>query len=382
MKNKSILIITPGIPPVNIGGEEYYSYYQYKYLQKYNQKVKILTYFSTIPKNANNLLFKIINQIKISKNILSYFILLIYLIINNFSSRFNPDVVHVHDPYSEGLTGVILSKYYKKPLVMTWHGAELVEEKATFTIIGNIIRKFVCNNADIIVVPSDYIKNMVIKYGFSNSNKIKIVTNAVDTNFFKPINKLEAKKIIKKYYKFEVERKIILVVGRLSKIKGIDLLIKSIPYILDDNILLLIVGDGPENKNLKELSKFLKIDKYVHFTGFVDRNFLPLFYNISDVFVLPTLGEGFGLVYLEALSCGIPVITTKYAPEIQELVLKHNIGLSSEVTPEEISKSIMKILNENDKKIIIDPTKLKIIKKIFSWDENISKLLNIYENLT
>lgn len=142
-----------------------------------------------------------------------------------------------------------------------------------------------------------------------SGEKVSIVPCGVNLDLFHPANKAEARQ------KLGLEDgKIILFVGRIERLKGIDKIIRALPYLKDINPKLLVVGeDGNrpgEVDNLKSLSIKIGAAESVIFTGLIDYEKLPDFYNAADVCAFPSYYESFGLVPLESLACGTPVVAT------------------------------------------------------------------------
>jgi D-inositol-3-phosphate glycosyltransferase len=139
--------------------------------------------------------------------------------------------------------------------------------------------------------------------------KVSVIPCGVNLELFKPGDKTTARKKLGLG-----SGKIILFVGRVERLKGIDKLIQALPYLDDIKPRLVIVGeDGNrpgEIKNLKNLAERLGLTDSITFTGLVDYEKLPDYYNAADVFVFPSYYESFGLAPLESLACGTPVVAT------------------------------------------------------------------------
>lgn len=135
------------------------------------------------------------------------------------------------------------------------------------------------------------------------NNQVSQINNGVDLTIYKPGNKLA----IRKKLQLPQKKKIILSAGRLEQVKGHEFLIKAFAKLSDD-FFLIIAGDGLLKKALKQLSKTLKVDNRILFTGNVDN--LIDYYQASDVFCLPSLNEGLPLVLLEAQASGLAIVCT------------------------------------------------------------------------
>lgn len=142
--------------------------------------------------------------------------------------------------------------------------------------------------------------------------------HGVDLKRFNPL--VDGYSIRRKYLKGH--ENLILTVCRLEPRKDIPTLLKAAKILLQErkDIKFLIVGEGVSQEMLRAMAKEMGIDEHVYFVGRVSDEDLPRYYQASDIFVLPTLYEGFGIVYLEAMASGTPIITTTVgaAPEVIE----------------------------------------------------------------
>ena len=140
------------------------------------------------------------------------------------------------------------------------------------------------------------------------------------------------------------EAKIILYIGRFGRYKGLDYLIKALA-LLPENYLLVLVGDGPERPIVETLTQELKLERRVLRFNHVPYSDLPKYYSAADVFVLPSIdrGEAFGLVVVEAMACGVPVVTT----ELGTGTSFHNIdGVTGRVVPPKDEKALADAIAE------------------------------------
>jgi len=180
---------------------------------------------------------------------------------------------------------------------------------------------------------------------------IKVVPNGVNINQFKPLNKEEQRKWVENYFHVNFGSHLnIINVGRLSQEKGLRYLIKSLEY-LSPATKLFLVGDGPEKNSLEKLVEKLKLENRVIFMGKIAHEELPQILNVMDVFVLPAISmEGFSNSMLEAMACGLPVVTTPIGagPE----VIKEEIGIIVETkNPKKLADAIIKCSNLEGNKI-------------------------------
>lgn len=236
--------------------------------------------------------------------------------------------------------------------------------KAVRTLFHTIVRKMM-SRMDKIISISEYLKKLYVDAGFPKE-KIIVIPNMLSKSFIKKTDELKSPKASKKRY--------ILFCGLLHKIKGIDVLIKAFAHIQhtkkDKNLILRIVGDGPEKKILEKLSKNLKVNQNIEFFGKANYNDMPSIYSSCQIYVHPAIWpEAFGRVIIEAMYCSLPVIAT-------------NIGGPSEIIPEkellcpvknylELSKKIGDLLNNKIRIKKIGEKNKKYVKKYFP-----SKIIN------
>lgn len=177
----------------------------------------------------------------------------------------------------------------------------------------------IINLADGIITVSNHSKNDILKFFPIDKEKIFVTPLAADDKY-KPLEKDKCRYNIKT--KYNINNPFILYIGGFSPRKNVSSLIAAFSKIhknLDRNYDLIIVGSNKDDLDvLKNLSMDLNIKDNVKFTGFVEEEMLPVFYNACDIFIYPSLYEGFGLPPLESMSCGTPVITsnTSSIPEV------------------------------------------------------------------
>lgn len=157
---------------------------------------------------------------------------------------------------------------------------------------------------DIVICPSKFSESIIKKY--APEIKTEVISNGVDISKFK---KIKYEEILKKY-NLPKDKKKLLFIGRLDPEKCVDIIIKAMPHILKEfkNVHLAIVGRGNLKDELKKLVQDLKLQDHVTFLGRIPDEDLTPVYNAGDIFILPSLVELEGMVVLEAMACGKPIL--------------------------------------------------------------------------
>ncbi len=258
------------------------------------------------------------------------------------------------------LVSVVLLKlvYPSIPLIVTLQEGDPLEHiKRRARPIWPFFKLFFAK-ASIVQVISKYLGDFAKEMGATCP--IEIVPNGVNIEFFsKETNILPITK--------EIGDIFIITTSRLVKKNAVDDIIKSLTH-LAPNIKLLILGIGPLESELKILVKNLKLESRVKFVGFVQNKDLPPYLHQSDIFIRPSLSEGFGISFVEAMAAGLPVIATPVGG-IVDFIIEGRIGLFCEVkNPKSIADQVELLINDNKlyRRIIINA--YTMVKDKYTWD--------------
>lgn len=281
--------------------------------------------------------------------------------------------------YLSGLIGLEIKKINSIPLFITFHTLALMKnlvaksEEAREGIFRIKAELLLTNLADKVIATSNSDCEYLNTLYDCSLQKITILTPGVDLKLFRPINKSSAKKIIKA----ETNRKLILFVGRIEPLKGIDVILYAVKILIQKNptlkfCLWIVGGNNIENKNewsqelkrLEQIRELLGIHSYVKFVGKKDRKELPYYYNSAEVVILPSQYESFGMSALEAMACGVSVITTDVTGISQLLEDEPSFEIISVSNPIMLAKKINKLLDVDNKK-----SNNEVIEKVqnLSW---------------
>jgi len=282
-------------------------------------------------------------------------------------------LLHAHWMIPQGLIGAYLKKKYNTPLIVTIHGSDL------FPLRNKVFRnvqEFVLENADEITVNS-HVAKKELNFRFpSLRTRISIIPMGIDTRLFTKRNQLK-----NQYQSF----KIILFVGRLNEQKGVEVLIKAMKKIKNviSNSKLLVIGEGNYRTHLEKLVHELGLGGNVNFLGPIQKSKLPGYYSRADVFVLPSVTskigtESFGLVLLEAMSCGTCVIGSS-SGGIKDIIKDGENGLIfQEKNHEQLADKIISVLKDDTLRDKLAKKGQKFARSNYGWDKITKKFLDVY----
>jgi glycosyltransferase involved in cell wall biosynthesis len=299
-------------------------------------------------------------------------------ILNNVEEA---DLVHAHQIYPDGYGVMDLCREWNVPLIVELHSTGSLKTWLEDDRIKNKVMEVFEFSSKIICI-SEELSELLIEVGV-DSGKIEIISLGVDVYKFKPDDKIS----LKKQLKIEAG-KIILYVGRLDKLKGVDYLLRAIYELRtkygtsDINLQVVIIGKGSEVNNLQKLSRNLDLQEIVTFKGELRGKELEDWYSVADLFILPSLTEGKPVVIYEAMSSECAVIATNVGG-IPDQVKDNHTGLLFE--PEDMdalankikylldNEDVMKKMGENGRKLVINEG--------WTWEGYAKRINNVYNNL-
>lgn len=252
------------------------------------------------------------------------------------------DVISTQFALPTGPAGYIIAKILKTPNILTLHGGELFKQPLELSgynnFLINAVVKFVIKKADRVMANSCDTLNATRKF-LGITRNIPIIS----TGFSPPSLILPPQKNKQTGAPLQL-----VMVSRLVERKGLNYLLDALAQITEKNWHLTLVGDGPEQKCLEVQAKNLGIAPRVTFSGFVDEKEKFAILSRSDVFVLPTLHEGLGLVYFEAMYCGLPIVTTDNGGQTDFLTHEENALLVPIRDLESLKKALVRALEDSE----------------------------------
>ncbi|MEA2054534.1 MAG: glycosyltransferase family 4 protein [Candidatus Thermoplasmatota archaeon] len=290
------------------------------------------------------------------------------------------DIMHVHHAFSRlPLAGLSLASKQNIPSVLTTHTVSFFPDYEffwNFISYGYPRYRLTISKADKIIAVSEAAKKFM---SYFTQKDIVVIPNGVSIKKFN----LMDKDIARKKTGLNGDP-IILYVGRLVPKKGVDVLILSMREVIKNypHALLVISGTGKMLPLLKTLVRIAGLDKNVLFLGFVEDPLLPYFYNSADVFVLPSItAESFGIVLLEAMASGVPVISTKVGG-IAEVLEDGKYGILVEPnSPGKLAKGIIELLDDKNLRRNMAKKGRKKVERDYSWNNIGKKIIEVYKGI-
>ena len=291
------------------------------------------------------------------------------------------DVNYPIDVFHNTVNGIGLPNCFKGVKVITLHDLipYIMPETVDRPHLDYTLKytPYILEDAAHIITVSHHSKSDIQKYFGIEDDKITVTHLAADP-IFRPLDRDNAKKVI--FNKYGVDKKYVLYLGGFSQRKNIARLIKAFKKVIiekEEVINLLILGEHSRSfKALWKLTEELELCDYVKFLNFVPTADLPYFYNGAELFAYPSLYEGFGLPPLEAMQCGIPVITSNVS-SIPEIVGDACL-LTDPYSVDDISDSMLTLLTDGDEWHRYSLMGIEKAKE-YSWFKTAAETLEVYE---
>lgn len=278
--------------------------------------------------------------------------------------RIKPDIMHCQS-LSNGIPMLFVKKIQRIPCIVWGQGSDVY-------LPGRLTRlasKYIIQNADAVLALTEDMKK---KMQNISKRDVSVIPNGIDyERFYDVVRSEKVRKV-----------KTILFVGRLHQVKGVRYLIEAMAIVHSKypDIKLIIIGDGVERQNLGALSEKLALGDCIRFIGRVEQESIPLIMKQADIFVLPSISEGFGIVILEAMASGLPIIATRVGgiPDVVEDGV--NGYLVDARNTDEIAKNIIKLIQNDVVRIEMAIQNMEKAK-MYSWDEVSGTVESVYRDI-
>ena len=365
------------------GGSGNVAYYLATHMALRGHEISIFT--TSIDSNASTEQYENINIYRHSTNFrIKNRCMSLSMFLN--ATKYKVDIIHAH--LTNSVNEFIIPRYTKRkntPLIVTYHGDPEknmggIIYKTGVCFYAKYILEKVLSRADVIISPSGYYideSRFLGKY----RDKTVVIPNGINIDDF---DILYPKEECRKKLGLPFDENIILFVGTLSLYKGPDVLLKAMPKVIKNipNAKLVFVGSGPMRKGLEIRLRKLGVERHVKFAGFVEEGLKPLYYKAADVFCLPSTmnTESFGIVNLEAMACGVPIVASKIGG-VPDVVKDGENGLLVPSSDSEaLADAIVYLLENQDVREKMGKNGRRKVED-YSWERIAEETEKIYEGL-
>jgi glycosyltransferase involved in cell wall biosynthesis len=296
----------------------------------------------------------------------------------------NYDIIHIQTPFIAHYVGVSLAKKLNIPRVETYH--TYFEEylyhyipflpKSWMKYVARHYTKTQCNDLDAVIVPSSAMQDVLTRYG------VKIFTEVLPTGIeLEKFQSGDGDKF-RNDYNIPLDRPIVTFIGRVAFEKNIDFLLHVVDKVRQriPNVLLLIAGEGPSLPHLKKLAEKLRLNNNVLFVGYLDRNKELLdCYASGDAFVFASNTETQGLVLLEAMALGVPLVSTAVMGT-KDILAPNKGALVCSESIDEFANGVITLLKD---KRLREKLSLEALEYVKTWSapSMAKKLVSFYEHV-
>ncbi len=288
------------------------------------------------------------------------------------------DIIHGHD-WLVAYAAKVLKNSFSIPLISTIHATEFGRNNGIYSDMQkaiNSVEVLLCEESEKLIVNSKYMKEEITSIFNLTGDKISIISNGIELGKF---NNIKCDSEFRNNYAAPNE-KIVFFVGRLVSEKGVHVLLNAIPEILRNynDVKFVIAGKGPCLNSLIEQSRNLKIQNRVYFTGFVGEEVLLKLYKCSDIAVFPSTYEPFGIVALEGMVAGIPVVVSDTGG-LREIVdhrvngMKFYSGNSNS-----LADCILELLCDDNLAKHISINALESVHRLYNWNRITEQIIHEY----
>ena len=270
-----------------------------------------------------------------------------------------------------GFISLLLKWQYDIPYIISLRGSDVPGYSDRFTVLYRFITpiiRLIWKKAAFVVANSQGLKNLALANG--TKKPIEIIYNGIDTDRFRP------------EYSMRPKGNFIITPGasRITARKGLKYLVKAIFKLSSDypNLILKIMGEGNEEKNLKNFVKELQIENRVEFLGRISSEKTTAFYQEASIFVLPSLNEGMSNAMLEALACGLPILATDTGGTKELLKERENGFVIKMKDSDSIAEKIRLLIDDQDLLMDMGRKSREIAEKM-SWKNVARQYIELYE---
>ncbi len=296
----------------------------------------------------------------------------------------NLDIIHSHQPFSLGWEATKLGRRLGLPVVMTYHirytdyhhYVILLPKKLSQKIIRYVVNRN-CKKCDAVIAPSSAIKKLLFDDGIKKS--VHVIPSGINIDQF--AKSAGSRSEVRSKYGVKDGEVLFITASRVVPEKNIDFLVRSFAIICKarKDVKLMIVGEGGFRDDLEALGRELGVEENIIFTGLLDKDGMIAHYQASDIFAFASLTETQGLVAVEAMAAGLPVVAVK-ASGIEDMIKSGQDGILTDNTEENFAANAIKLIEDAGlRKKMSDSARANAQNfRIEPWTE---KIVALYESL-
>ena len=272
--------------------------------------------------------------------------------LENFRNDYQPDYNLVHSHYwLSACIGQTLCRRLSRPHLVTFHTLAAVKDRTGVAApepeLRVVSEKRLAIECDRVLVATRREKEFTTRYCGAPDQKIGVISGGVNLDLFQPLDRIQARQQLK----IKPDETVMLYVGRFDAMKGIDRIVESLSALngAQPIRLILVGGDGSGSaaqKQIRAQAVRLGVEQAVRFAGRVEQQTMPFYYSAANVVAVASHYESFGLVALEALACGTPVVATRVGA-MEQLINRNNGCLIDRPSPQEIARGITRCVSDS-----------------------------------
>lgn len=372
-----ILVLTPTFLPV-VGGAELVLWEVYRRLSARHsillltpelQETLIETYARDkeeypvnfkVVRYKDRLTFMAIPGHRFTQGLIPPFSISAVFALKKVLESFKADVINVHYTMPTGLAGAIANTFWEVPTVLTLNGRDVPGPGVPF--LWKYWHRFISRFCTNITYVSEYCRKVV----FGSQGPGVVTWNGVD------FGKISSKdpSFLRQSFNISANEKVLFALQRLSIEKRVDALIKSMEIVSQKvhHCHLIIGGTGPESERLRNLVKKIKLDRQIHFAGFIPDTELSDYFNLCDIFLFHSTYETFGIVLAQAMAHGKPIVSVLNTA-IPSVVPHGKCGLLVPPdSPQEFAEATVRLLNNKELARKLGAQGRERARGLFDWD--------------
>ncbi|MCE3199569.1 glycosyltransferase family 4 protein [Paenibacillus sonchi] len=383
----SVLILSWEYPPVVIGGMAPHVYELSRHLACGPAEVHVITNSAPgrpVLEVENGVYVHRVNSYENLTDfedwVLEFNLAIVDYVASRLSGNVRLDLIHAHD-WLVGYAALLLHQRLGLPLVTTIHATEFGRNQGLFTPqqhTNHAIEHELVTSSDKVIVCSLHMQREVCTVHGLDKSRTEIIPNGID---LRSLELIPAHSFRREHYAQD-GGKIVLFIGRLVKEKGVQVLLQSMHEVLREfpHCTCIIAGRGPMSAELEDSAAGLGTS--IRFTGFVDSQEKSFLLQIADVCVFPSLYEPFGIVALEAMGIGTPVIVSE-AGGLAEIVKHGRTGLTSVPgDPGMLAARILQLLRDSDEGSLLAEAARREVLLRYDWQPIADRTGEVYSTLS